>query len=104
MAIIPLKQKVLIERSIEEDEWGEKLTQTFELKCRVDEGAKVVKNRQGVEVVSSAQILLNKMADVTYDDYVVFTDELGRTMREKPLAISPIRMINGKATLTEVAL
>jgi len=105
MAIIPLKQVVTIERYLDDDEWGENGTMlTFDLKCRVDEVAKLVKDRAGNEVVSSAQILFNKLADVRFDDYVVYTNELGVTVREKPIAISPIRMINGKAALTEVAL
>lgn len=105
MAIIPLKQSVTVERYLDDDEWGENGTMlTFDLKCRVDEGAKLVKDRAGNEVVSSAQILFNKLADVRFDDYVVYTNELGVTVREKPIAISPIRMINGKAALTEVAL
>lgn len=104
MALVPLKQIVTIERLGEVDEWGEGKLEQFDLKCRVDEGAKLVKNRQGVEVVSSAQILFNKLPDIRIDDYIIYTNELGVTLREKPISIAPIRMINGKPTLTEVSV
>ena len=104
MAIIPLKQKITVERAVQDDWGNETLGDPVIFKARVDESTALVRNRQGEEVVSSAQILLDKLADVQYDDYVSYTDELGRTMREKPIRIAPIRMPNGKATLTEVFL
>lgn len=104
MAVIPLKQKIAVERAGVKDEWGESLRESLTFKCRVDEGAKLVKNRAGAEVVSSAQILLDKIADVRYDDYISYTNELGDTIREQPISISVIRNIAGKPLLTEVAL
>lgn len=104
MARVAMKQRITIERSVT-DEWGEEvLGDSIEYKARVDESSTLVRNRQGDEVVSAAQILLDKLADVQYDDYVTYTDELGRTIREKPIKIAPIRDIAGKATLTEVHL
>lgn len=104
MAIVALKQRVMIEHAIP-NEWGEELLEEpIEYKARVDESSTLVRNRQGEEVVSAAQILLDKLADVQYDDYVTYTDELGRTIREKPIKIAPIRDIVGKAILTEVHL
>lgn len=106
MAIISLKQTVIIERPGALNDWGEVIVEPTvrTLKARVDEGSTLVRNRQGEEVVATAQILLDKLADVQYDDTISYTDELGRTLREKPIKIAPIRMANGKATLTEVYL
>jgi len=104
MAIIALKQRVMIEHSIP-NEWGEELLEEpIEYKARVDESSTLVRNRQGEEVVSATRILLGKLADVQYDDYVTYTDELGRTIREKPIKIGVTRNIAGKPELTEVHL
>lgn len=105
MPIVPLRQKVTVIRSGGEDDWGVPLPdERIEMKARVDELTKTVQNRHGQEVVSSMQIMLNKMADVNYDDTIEYTDELGRTTTRQPLKIEPIRMINSKAILTFVYL
>jgi len=104
MAIIPLKQKITVERATQDDWGNETLEEPVVYKARVSEGTMLVRNRQGEEVASTAQIRLDKLADIQYDDYVSYTDELGRTIREKPVKISTTRMFNGKATLTKVHL
>lgn len=93
MAVIPLKQLVTIERYELDLEWGEPSAEPvlIELKARVDESIKIVKNVQGEEVASSIQVLFDKLADVRYDDYLNYTNELGQKFREQPLAITPIR-------------
>lgn len=104
MPIIALKQKITVQRA-QEDDWGnETLGEPIVLKARVDESTALVRNRQGEEVVATAQILLDKLADVQYDDYITYTDELGRTIREKPIKIGTIRKYSGKPALTEVYL
>lgn len=104
MPIIALKQKITVERA-QEDDWGnETLGEPVVLKARVDESTALVRNRQGEEVACSAQILLDKLADINYDDYITYTDELGRTIREKPIKIGTIRKYSGKPALTEVYL
>lgn len=105
MAIIPLKQTIKVERIGVVDEWGQGgTTTTTTLKARIDESSKLVRNQSGVEVMGKAQILLAKLADINYDDYISYADELGRTVRQKPISIAVIRNIAGKPLLTEVIL
>lgn len=103
MAIIPLKQTVTITRKGTLDEWGESTgVTTFKLKCRVEEGAKLIQNRFGAEVVSGAEITFDKLADIRYEDVIEFTNELGFTITQTPIKISPTRGVAGKALLTTV--
>lgn len=104
MALIPLKQTVHINRPGETDEWGEVITepQRFPVKCRVDERSQVVQNQLGDEVVSGAEITFDKLADIRYTDLIEYTNELDVTIKRNPIRIEPVRMINGKATLTAV--
>ena len=106
MAMIPMKQSVTIQRKGVKDEWGEEITAptSFTLKCRVDERTQVVQNQLGDEVVSGMEILFNKLPDVRYDDVIEYTNELGVTIKRTPIKIEPVRMINGKPTLTAVLL
>lgn len=105
MALIPLKQSVIVRKKGSEDEWGvvipgEELT----YKARVDNVVKEVKNRVGKEVISTAQVWLNKYPSISYEDKFIYTDEHGNTIERLPELIDPIRMINGKPTLTIVYL
>lgn len=105
MAIVPLKQRILVHKPQETNEWGESTPgEIIEYKCRADERTDVVKNPQGVEVVSGVQLMLDKLPAITYDDVIEFTNEIGVTVKRKPLKIEPIRMPNGKPTLTQVYL
>ncbi|WP_252431376.1 hypothetical protein [Peribacillus butanolivorans] len=105
MAMVPMKQSVIIQRKGVADEWGEGGAVTsFTLKCRVDERTQVVQNQIGDEVVSGMEILFNKLPDVRYDDVIEYTNELGVTIKRTPIKIEPVRMINGKPTLTAVHL
>lgn len=105
MALIPLKQSITVTRAGESDGWGgSSTTESFTLKARVDEKTQVVQNQIGDEVVSSCEIMLDKLADIRYDDDITYIDELGRKVERKPLRIEPIRAINGKALMTVVYL
>lgn len=103
MAILPLKQTVTVTRQGEVDEWGEGgTTETFTLKCRVDEGSELVQNRLGEEVVAGASILFGKLVDIRYEDTIEYTNELNITISRSPIRISVTRNIGGKPWLTEV--
>ena len=114
MAILPLKQTVTITRKGAEDEWGDSTTETFSLKCRVDEEAKLVRRTSTSgggatqisteQVVTAATITFDKLADIRHDDEIRFTDELGRLRIYKPLNIEVVRNIAGKPILTEVSV
>lgn len=103
--MIPLKQTVLIHKPAIVDDWGEVTAQPpITLKCRADERTDVVKNPQGAEVVSGVQLMFDKLPAITYDDVIEYTNEIGVAVKRKPVKIEPIRMPNGKPTLTAVYL
>lgn len=112
MPIIPMRQIIQVSRdsSSELNRWGNpKAPKKFELKCRIDEGSNVVSSRtpgvvKGEEVVATARILIDKLADVKYQDVLSFTNELGETVQRKPKEINVRRNIGGKPILTEVIL
>lgn len=105
MAIIPLKQVVTVHKPGGRNDFGEVIPgESFTLKCRADERTQVVKNQIGEEVVSSVELLFDKLPDISYDDTIEYENELGVTIKRKPVNIEPIRMINGKPTLTAVYL
>lgn len=109
MAIIPLKQSVIVYYKATENEWGEvESMPPVTLKCRVDEKTEYVKNLASstlnAEIISNVQIIFDKLPNISYEDTIEFTNELGVKMSGKPLLIEPIRMINGKAALTTVYL
>jgi hypothetical protein len=103
MAIIPLKQAVKVTKPAINTGWGHAESGVeITLKARVVEEIRVVKNQVGEEVVSSMSAIFDKLPDITYDDVITFTNELGVTISRTPLSLEPRRGINGKPLLTEV--
>jgi len=108
MAILPMKQTVIINRGDELDEWGNVVPeQTFTMKCRVEEGTSLrVYRSAGTTtsevVVATARILFDKLADIQETDSIVFTNELGITFDKKPREINVKRGGSGKPLFTEV--
>jgi hypothetical protein len=109
MPIVPLKQTIIRIRT-EGDEWeGTEIETRTPMKCRFAEGTKLVRSMSGTnvassEVVSSAQIYFDKLADVKLTDEFEFTDELGNTRTYLPINIEVKRGLNGKPILTVVAV
>ena len=112
MALIPLKNTVTITPASTYDDWGEPVSaEPYTLKCRIQEGTKVVRgmtNNGGVhgvsanEVVSTAQFYFDKIAPITLTDTLTYTDEAGRTRTYTPISIEIKRGLNGKPILTVV--
>ncbi|MFE7820590.1 hypothetical protein ACFU1R_20535 [Priestia megaterium] len=103
MALIPLKQTATIIRQGEKDDWGNGSEPVeLTLKCRAEETTATVQNQLGEESVSDVSFLFDKLPDIRYDDEISYTNELGVTVKRTPIKIKPIRMPNGKATLTQV--
>lgn len=103
MAIIPLKQTVIVTKPGTSDGWGGAVPGAKVMyKARVTDETKIVKNRLGEEAVSSMTIIFDKLPDIRYDDVITYTNELGDTIERTPLAIEPKRMLNGKPIITEV--
>lgn len=103
MAIVPLKQTITVTKAGLSDGWGKpQAGEQISLPARVVNEVKVVKTPTGEEALTCLRILLDKLADVSYDDTITFEDEFGATIARRPLTIGPKRMLNGKAILTEV--
>lgn len=108
MAILPMKQTVIIKRGGELDEWGNEIPETmFPLTCRVDEGSTLRTYRSvGMTnseiVVATARIIFDKLVDIRETDSIVFTNELGQTFEKNPKEINVKRGVSGKPMLTEV--
>jgi hypothetical protein len=112
MAIIPLKQTVVRIRKTG-DEWeGDAAETRAEMKCAFNEGTKLVRSLSGTngaqsntasEVVSTAEIIFDKIADVELTDVFEFTNELGITRTYPPITIE-IKRLNGKPILTVVSV
>lgn len=103
MPLVGMHQTVIVTKAGVSDGWGhEKPGELIEYKARVSEQTKIVKNNLGKEAVSSMTILFDKLPDISYDDTIEFTNELGVTIKRKPLAIQPKRLLSGRAAITEV--
>jgi len=113
MALIPLNQKVLVYKRSEGDagldEWGNVIpNEPITLKARVDEGSFVTSDEEsshtGKVVVAQVRVFLEGLADIGYDDEVEFVNELGRSVKKKPIRINVKRNFATKPELTEVLL
>lgn len=120
MAIIPLKQTAYVYKLVppSDDEWlddwdEETYGEPIAYKVRATETLKIVSSsalqdsiRRTVDeqAVATLVLLFDKLPNIAYNDEIEYTNELGVKIRKKPLTINPIRMINGKPTLTEVTL
>ncbi|MCR8843083.1 hypothetical protein NQ117_05275 [Paenibacillus sp. SC116] len=104
MSIIPLKQRVNVEPFLRTDlNWNEPIYgPVAEMKCRFQEGVKLVRNSQGTEVVSVGTFYFDKLPSISINDRFTFTNEIGTVMSYTPIAISVKRALNGKPLLMEV--
>lgn len=103
MPIVPMKQIITVNKAAGTDGWGDVVAgDILTLKARVVEETKVITASSGREAVTSLHITLDKLAEVTYDDTITFTNENGVTVERKPLSITVKRGISGKPILTEV--
>lgn len=103
MAVIPLKQSVDITKAGVSDGWGNVIPgEVITLRARVTEETNIVTNQAGEEAVASIRIILDKLADVSYNDVITYTNELDVTVSRRPLKIEVKRWLSARAILTEV--
>ena len=108
MALIPMKQTVIARANFGYDDWGNELPgEETTYQARVDEGSTVVQQRVGStvraeEAKAVARIMFDKLAPITYDTTLIFTNELGETIERTPKEINVKRSVAGKPLLTEV--
>jgi hypothetical protein len=112
VAMIPMKQTVTRVRKSGSEWDGDYVEARDDIKCSVNEGTKLVRSMSGTngaqgvnsaEVVSSAQIYFDKLADVQQTDVFEYTNELGIKRTYQPLAIE-VKRLNGKPILTVVSV
>lgn len=107
MAIIPLKQTVTVRKlvKVDDDGWDEETwSEPITHKVRATEKVEIVMNALGEEKTASVKLLFDKLPDIAYTDEITYENELGVKITRTPLSIKPIRMVNGKSTLTAVHL
>lgn len=104
MAIISLKQTVIHTKLIGTDpDYGDPLySAPISLKCRFQEGAKLVRNQRGEEIVTAGTFFFDRIADIKHGDTLTYTNELDVETTYMPIAISVKRALNGRPMLTEV--
>ncbi len=105
MAIIPMNQTVTVTKPGARDDWGNVMPGVnITLKCRAEETTETVTNQYGEEAVATVKLLIDKLADIRYDDTISYTNELGVKVERKPQRIAVTRWPSGKAALTAVYL
>lgn len=107
MAIIPLKQTVTVRKliNVDDDGWDDEMwSEPILHKVRATEKVEIVMNALGEEKTASVKLLFDKLPDIAYTDEITYENELGVKITRNPLSIKPIRMVNGKPTLTAVHL
>ncbi|MEI5921042.1 hypothetical protein WBU96_28320 [Bacillus albus] len=108
MAIVPLKQIVTRRRAIGDlDIWGKPAEiETVELKCRAVEGSHTTTDRnsqvQGATIVVELKLLLDKIADIGYEDEIEYINESGTVYKGSPKNIKIQRDFSGKPLMTTV--
>lgn len=102
MALIPLKQTITITPAGSDDPWDPQPGTPYTASCRVQEGVKLVRNANGQDVVSSAQIYLDKLAEITLSDRIAYEDESGVQRTYIPISLEVKRSLGGKPLLTVI--
>lgn len=103
MALIPMKDTVIITLPGDTDAWGNVTPgESKTYKCRIDERTKVVKDQHGREVVSNTQIMIDKQAEINYDYTVSYVDLTGKNVEKTPISIEVIKDISSKPLFTVV--
>lgn len=101
---VPLRQTVIITKLIGTDpDYGDPIYGLpTPVKCRFQEGCRLVRNQRGEEVVSVGTFFFDRLVDIGLSDRLTYTNELGVETSYTPISVSVRRWINGKPVLTEV--
>lgn len=104
MALIPLRQTVTITPADGFDpDYNTPIPgDPYTLRCRFQEGVKLVRNQYGAEVISVGTFYFDGLADIALDAKLTYTNEISAETTYTPLAISVKRALNGKPLITEV--
>lgn len=104
MALIPLKQTVTITPAGGFDpDYNMPIPGVpYTMRCRFQEGVKLVRNQYGAEAVSVGTFYFDKLADIGLDAKLTYINEFGDETTYDPLTIGVKRMLSGRPILTEV--
>lgn len=104
MALIPLRQTVVITPLGGYDpDYNEPIPGTpYMLKCRFQEGVKLVRNRYGQEVASIGTFYFDKLTPIKLSDKITYVNENEDSNTYDPISIGVKRSLGGKPLLTEV--
>lgn len=113
MPIVPMKQKIKLVKAEVKNKFGDATYPSIPtlLPCRFVEKQEVIKaysagvsNNQALaaDLVSSAQIYLDRFVKVDFNDKILYTDESGQERSYKPVKVEVKRDFGGKALLTVV--
>lgn len=90
LGFLPMPHKVTIETAGSLDDWGIAVAgQSETVNARVSYNTKkeAISVASGETIVFTAKILLEGLPQVDYEDYIVFTDERGKSFRKQPLEV-----------------
>jgi len=104
MAWLPMKDTVTVTPIIgRDDDWNEPIYgDPVTLKCRIDEKQRVVKDRNGNEVVSSVTFYFDKFTDIKFESEIAWTMLNGTKRTANPIAIATHKHVSNKPLITVV--
>jgi hypothetical protein len=105
MAMIPLNDTLTIKRATGFDDWGKPIGEVeIVVKCRIDYSTQIVKDKNGADVVSKANILIDAFVEVQYEDTLEWTDPNGHINSESAVSIGYIKDFSSKVLFTKVVV
>lgn len=92
-----MNQPLTVIKAAGSDGWGRQLPgEKIEYKVYAQETTEVVTNQAGKEAVASLKIIFDKRPNLTYDDTIVYKDEMGVEIKRRPVKIEPKRLPGAK--------
>lgn len=103
MAVVPLHERITYEHPTGafNGDSTPQLAPPVEMKAAVSLETKVVVDKNGKDVVTAMSVTLDKLANVSIDGRITYTDELGRTKVARIVSIEPLK-IGRRVLQTEV--
>lgn len=101
------KDEVIIKRKTEDDSdpWGEEVPrEETSSACRIDYKSKLVRNKNGEEVISTVHIRFPGFKEVQYTDELMWTDLAGKIQTAKPISILTVKDLDYRPRMTVIHL
>lgn len=109
LAFIPMPHVVTVQKAeATVDDWGIAVegTESKQYKCRISYNSKneSIYVASGELVRYTATILFDGFPDLDYNDFIVWTDEIGRVHRKQPLEINYKYDLSGNPVAMKVVV